>query len=325
MSETESTPAGNPEILAQAAAWLMRLQSGEVTQATLQELEIWCEQSDEHRSAWARAQSLMGIFERVPARVGRATLERVHNERRRRAVKALAFALVAIPVGWTGYRQLPLREWRADYRTLKGAQKSVVLADDTRLDLNTASAVNVVFSDHERRIILLGGEIRVTTGVDSTTRQRPLIVATGQGQVQPVGTRFSVRQLEGATRLAVFAGQVVTTTAGGKTLRVQAGQQTQFNRQAIEPVQPAVENRALWEQGMLLARAMPLGELLSELVRYRRGVLRCDPAIADLRVSGAFPVYDTDASLALLQASFPLQVWQLTPWWVSVKAGKPAG
>lgn len=319
MSETEAKSSGDPKILEQAAAWLTRLQSGRATPATLEELETWRAQSEEHCAVWARAQALLADFEQVPPCLGRDTLRRVHNGRRR-AVKALALAFVAVPLGWSGYRRLPVRVWQADYKTFKGEQKSTVLADGTRLDLNTASAVNSVFSENERRIVLLAGEIRVTTDAHSAARPQPLIVVTAQGFMQPIGTCFSVRQLEGETRLAVFAGKVVVTTAAsGQTLAVQAGQQARFNRDTIAPVQASVEDRALWEQGMLLARAMPLGELISELARYRRGILRCDPAIANMRVSGAFPVHDIDTSLALLQSSLPLEVRQLTPWWINIR------
>ena len=148
-------------------------------------------------------------------------------------------------------------------------------------------------------------------------------MATAQGQIRPVGTRFSVRQLDGETRLAVFAGRVETTTAGGQTLPVRAGEQTRFTGRPYSPCARQSKTGRCGERGMLLARAMPLGELIGELARYRRGVLRCDPAIANLRVSGAFPVYDTDTSLRLLQSSLPVKVQRLTPWWVTVKPGRP--
>jgi transmembrane sensor len=65
---------------------------------------------------------------------------------------------------------------------------------------------------------------------------------------------------------------------------------------------------------------MPLGEWVAELGRYRRGVLRCDPAVAGLRVSGAFPLDDTDRALQLLADTFPVRhVWR-TRYWVSVEA-----
>ena len=52
-----------------------------------------------------------------------------------------------------------------------------------------------------------------------------------------------------------------------------------------------------WENGMMVARNMRLADLLTELGRYRQGVLRCHDAVADLTVSGAFSLRDTDASV----------------------------
>ena len=227
MSETEAKSPTDPKILEQAAAWLTRLQSGRVTPATLEELETWRVQSEEHRTVWARAQAVLADFEQVPPGLGRDTLQRAHSERRR-AVKALALVFVAVPLGWGGYRRLPVpvREWQADYKTFKGEQKSIALSDGTQLDLNTSSAVNRVFSKNEHRIVLLAGEIRITTGAHSAARPQPLVVATAQGLMRPIGTRFSVRQLESETRLAVFAGRVAATTAVSRqTLIVEAGQQ----------------------------------------------------------------------------------------------------
>ena len=41
-----------------------------------------------------------------------------------------------------------------------------------------------------------------------------------------------------------------------------------------------------------MADRMPLAEVLAELARYRRGLLRCDPQLARLAVSGAYPLLD---------------------------------
>jgi transmembrane sensor len=59
---------------------------------------------------------------------------------------------------------------------------------------------------------------------------------------------------------------------------------------------------------MLLADKMPLGEFVSELARYRSGIVRCDPKIADLPVSGSFPVSDTDLALRMLVSTYPIQL-----------------
>ena len=53
---------------------------------------------------------------------------------------------------------------------------------------------------------------------------------------------------------------------------------------------------------------MRLDAFAAELGRYRPGLLRCDPAVAPLRVSGAFQLHDTDAVLAALPATLPVSV-----------------
>lgn len=71
---------------------------------------------------------------------------------------------------------------------------------------------------------------------------------------------------------------------------------------------------------MLYAEEMRLADVLSEIGRYRSGVLRCDPAVADLRVSGAFQLEDTDRVLAVLAQTLPVRLDARTRYWVTVTA-----
>ncbi|MNH23072.1 fec operon regulator FecR [compost metagenome] len=73
-----------------------------------------------------------------------------------------------------------------------------------------------------------------------------------------------------------------------------------------------------WQQGSIIALDRPLAELLADLSRYRSGVLRCDPRIAQLKVSGAFPIDDTDRALAALESGFALRVTRFSRFWVNV-------
>ena len=63
-----------------------------------------------------------------------------------------------------------------------------------------------------------------------------------------------------------------------------------------------------------------LGDFLAELSRHRPGILRCDPSVAGLELTGVFPLADTDRVLAALQQSLPVQVHSLTRYWISVSA-----
>ena len=86
----------------------------------------------------------------------------------------------------------------------------------------------------------------------------------------------------------------------------------------------ARESAAAWSRGVLVAENMRVADFLEELGRYRAGFLRCDPAVADWRVTGVFSVLDTDRALRNLMLGLPLAVNYRTPYWVTVHAKRPA-
>ncbi|HEM7823519.1 TPA: FecR domain-containing protein, partial [Burkholderia multivorans] len=98
----------------------------------------------------------------------------------------------------------PARRWAivtADLRTAVGERRTVTLADRTVVVLDTDTALDVRFDASARRLQLLRGAIMVTSGHDDRVPARALVVATADGDVQPLGTRFSVRARDGATRV----------------------------------------------------------------------------------------------------------------------------
>ncbi|RSZ42771.1 FecR family protein [Variovorax sp. 553] len=316
---------GADELLGEAADWMVRLQSGDMTELSLRQLEQWRTRSAAHAEAWRRAEAVMGTFEIVPKAIGRQTMQRLAGPGRRQALRALGIAAVAAPVVWLAWRDPSvgtwIASWNADLHTAAGEQKTITLADGTRLVLNTSSAVDVVFTGAERRLRLRHGEILVTTSHDDPSPvDRPFIVQTAQGTVRALGTRFSVGVQGEGTRVALFEGSVrIRAEQNEQSLVLRAGEQTVFSATAIEPPRAASPTAALWEQGMLVASDMRLGAFAAELGRYRAGVLRCHPDVADLRVSGAFPLRDTDASLQLLQKTLPVRISTMTRYWVVIE------
>ena len=98
-----------------------------------------------------------------------------------------------------------------------------------------------------------------------------------------------------------------------------AGEQAVFDQSRVLRTGAVDPNSYVWQNGMLVARAMRLADVIAELDRHRPGFLRCAAAIADLRVSGALTLDDVDASLATLARRFPIQVRQLHPYWTVVE------
>ncbi|HVI50639.1 MAG TPA: FecR domain-containing protein [Candidatus Sulfotelmatobacter sp.] len=308
------------DIMNEAVGWLVLLQSGEATDQDRAALSRWRGRSQAHMAAWARVEGILDVFQKIPPRIGHATLSRLQSSERRRMLR-LALSALVVPACGLALGAVPWREWTADYRTDTGERRVIQLADGTRLVLDTASAVDVAFTAGERRLTLLSGEIFVTTGRDPSPTPRPFIVQTAQGALRPLGTRFTVRKDDDAVRAAVFEGAVEIRPAGSnRAFVLRAGERTAFTAEEFGPAMTVENGADLWERGMLLVRDMPLGDLVAELARYHRGVLRCDPSVAGLAVSGAFPVADTKASLDLLEKTLPLRIGKVTPYWITVTA-----
>jgi len=69
---------------------------------------------------------------------------------------------------------------------------------------------------------------------------------------------------------------------------------------------------------------MRLADFLVQLSRHRPGVVRCDPAVAELVVSGVYPLDDTDRVLAALAQALPVRADYATRYWVTVRARQAA-
>ncbi|OAD16611.1 FecR domain-containing protein [Achromobacter insolitus] len=310
----------DPAILKEAAGWLVRFQSETLSPSDQEEFARWRGRSAAHAVAWQRAEEMLRGFGQVPPGIAGDTLRRLDRPGRRQAMRALAGLLILGPAAWLGWRDLPWREWSADARTGTGEQRRMGLADGTQLMLNTASAVDIDYTAQQRIVWLRAGEILLTTGRDSPQLRRPFIVRTTQGAIRALGTRFLVRDQGGAVLVAVFEGavEIRPIAAAGAATVLPAGQQTVFDGREVQPAVLADASAASWEQGMLAVRNWRLADLADELGRYRPGVLRCDPSVAGLRVSGAFPLNDTDASLRLLEKTLPVRVSRMTPYWTTI-------
>jgi transmembrane sensor len=70
---------------------------------------------------------------------------------------------------------------------------------------------------------------------------------------------------------------------------------------------------------MLVAQGQPLQEFLAELSRYRRGHLACDPRLANVPVSGTFPLANTERIIFAVADTLQLDVRQFTRYWVTLQ------
>ena len=212
---TLAEPAGlgaiAEEVQQQAAEWLTVLMSDEASEAEHAAWQRWRGADPEHERAWqhidAVSRRFNGLHRSAAAQALAGTQQQAVNGKRRQLLAWLGVAagggMLAAQTGtWDGVRAL-----RADYRTATGERREVVLDDGSVLSLNTGSAVNVRFDDKRRLIELLAGEILVSSGHGAGSAA-PLVVATREGLVRALGTRFVVRQQDGVSTVEVFESAV---------------------------------------------------------------------------------------------------------------------
>lgn len=310
-----------------AADWLTMLMSGEADDAQQQQWRQWRQAHADHEAAWLHVEAVtsrMKSLERAPAYAALSPFGangRPALAARRRATRLLLWGGIATGAGLLVSRTDAWHARTADYRSVTGQQRDVMLPDGTRLTLNTDSAVNLRFDDTQRRILLVEGEIMIATRHDTAMADpRPLLVATNEGTIRSLGTRFTVRQRAGWTSVAVqeSAVEIAPQAGSGNARLLRAGEQTRFSRDVVEPPHAADAHTDAWARGQLVADEQRLGDFLAEVGRYRSGILRVDPRIAGLRLSGVFPVADTDRILATLPSVLPVSVQWRTRYWATV-------
>ncbi|MFZ4834771.1 FecR domain-containing protein [Rouxiella sp. Mn2063] len=318
MNPRESFPHNNLGIDADsahaAATWLTLLMSEEVTEHEKVEWQRWRRAKPEHERAWQHIESLSSRFSQLDGSLAHQSLSKLQNPKRRHALKILALLGVG---GATGVGIFGTPTARADYRTAIGERKTITLSDGTVVTLNTQSALNVTQNDNRHQLHLLNGEMMVTTG-----RQRAastlLNVGLTQGDVSTLGAQFSIRLRDTYSDVAVYQGDVKLRPAISQhIIPLRAGHGVKFSTSGSSNLH-SVSTEPGWLRGLLLANNQRLDDFLQELGRYRAGVIRCDSRVANLRLSGVFPLSDTDKILASLTAVLPVRINYFSRYFVSV-------
>ena len=302
----------------QAVSWLIEMQEGALSPQRQQVWEHWLQAHSEHQRAWDHIQRINQRLRGLSSPLAHAALNAPKSSSRRQALKLLLLLGAGSALTYGLRDQLPITPLLADFSSPVGQRRKVQLHDGSQIQLNTASSIDVKFDAQQRVIRLLEGEILLTAAQDS----RPLQVLTADGSLQPQGARLNVRQFNDRTEIAVFDGRVALTPTAhpGSPLWVERHQQLSFNRQAWNPPHPLDAGSGAWTDGMLVAAHMRLADFLGELGRYRRGQLNCDPKVADLLISGTYPVEDSERALDLLTVSLPVRIKRFTRYWVTVEA-----
>lgn len=283
--------------LAEASAWLVRLQESERPDAVEAAFRNWLAESPANARAYARVADIWDVIPGAVQLDQSKPVAAVSRKRPRRwmptaAAACGALVVVVVALAWLQWRN-PV------YQTAAGGMEVVTLHDGTRVTLNTDTRLSVDYGEHERRITLERGQAIFN---DVPDPERPFVVQAGDHQVRALGTtfqvrinpqRFAVTLLDG--RVAVSrrtpAADKITTAAPtmlspGERLVVRADGRVTLDH-------PSMQALTAWRRGEAEFNNVPLADAVDEINRYGGKPVRLgDPTLGRMRISGVFEVND---------------------------------
>ncbi|MCL6406206.1 DUF4880 domain-containing protein [Dickeya dadantii] len=313
MTPPSSSPLP-PYVLSAAAEWYATLHDEACSERERRAWRSWLESDDRHQLAWRQVEQIQARFQTPDNRLISSVLSRQGRERR----SALKLLVLAGLTGTVGY-SLPWRSYAADYRTGVGERRQLTLAQGVQVWLNTDSALNVRHQNDELVLQLLSGELLLEREDGENT---PLWLETGQGRVMPASVcKLSLRTWEQRSCLAVFDGEAHLQLAAGadRRLRLPAGQEVIYSREQWQPPVAVLTFRQSWSSGVLVADNMRLDQLIGEIARYQRLHFQLDDDVAALRISGVFPLQDTERLFNALTKTLPITLSHRFHWWVTIR------
>lgn len=338
----------------EAAEWLARLDADRPNGKTLAAFSLWVNANPAHAQEYRRLAEQWDELNlltqmTLPSEQAMETVETVETANNKHwgwpawlASGSFAAVFLAIVVTFFGLDD----SQQALYVTAIGEQKTITLADNSVVQLNTNSRLSVDYNDKRRGIHLIEGEAHFQVAHNPDL---PFEVYTGTGVVRAVGTSFSVyikhKQVEVVVDQGIVeidtmpvpalpnkteAVQAVLPVSSGveassiessdskailkiKPARIYAGAKATFEHH--KPLQLSleeaveIETQLAWRTGELKFRQKTLQYLVDEISRYTATkIIIIDSAARDMRVGGLFEIGNTQAMFDALELGFGIKV-----------------
>lgn len=304
--------------LAEAGAWLARLQREDVDEEDGLEFEAWLDAAPRNRAAYKQALSVWHEFEIAAPQVQ----DELAGGQRREGPRPARGATRRWWVGAGGMAVaaglavavlpgiLAQQATAETYATGKGERKRVTLADGSTVDINAETRLAVTYARNERKVEMAEGEAIFDVAHDA---RRPFTVAAPHREVRVLGTQFDVRSRQGELTVTVARGKVqvrpISTTTQGRSFLLTPGQRLEVassGREQLVVVDP--QEAFSWRAGRLIYRGEPLSEVVADLNRqYVEQIEISDPELGKMPITGVIVLDDQPAVVARLSLMLPIR------------------
>jgi len=332
--QTKERVSPDPDRLAEASDWFVRLRAEDANVDTLAGFQRWLEGDPANAPAYRKICASWGAIGELASSpeimTGRRdALEDARQAARRRwqgrpsgrlawAAALGAVAIIASVAFWSHNR--------ADiYYTGVGERRTLTLSDGSVVTLDARSRISVKYRETERSITLQQGQARFDVAKDP---RRPFLVEADNETIVALGTKFNVELVASNVLVTMIEGHVAVTgldanssasgsaeTRGrgddaarsvieltaGEALHVRKdGKTTRLNQVNLARV-------TAWQDGKMFFDNEPLSTAAERVNRYARERIQVDPSAANVNVSGVFNTGDSGAFIEAVTSYFPVK------------------
>jgi transmembrane sensor len=301
----------------QAARWILRREEPGWSGRDEAEFARWLEDAPLNRVAYLRLRTGWRAADRIGA------LGPIPDEDRGRSAHvrqgrwqpwAIAASLLFL-VGGSAFMfsDMPSQLTPQTFGTAVGSRQQVVLADRSRVELNTATHMRATVSAAHREVWLDRGEAFFDI---SRNERAPFVVHVGTRTVTVLGTKFAVRRDGANMTVSVLEGRVRVDDARDRrairSTTISAGDVAVVRDAATLVAVHAtsrVESALVWREGMLDFDDARLVDAAREFNRYHhRQIVVTGSSAANMRIDGAFRAENIDAFVNLLRDAYGLRI-----------------
>lgn len=318
---TTSRPTAGMTTQDAAAFWLAR-HDADPSAAADPAFLAWLAESEDHAAAWIRAQALWAratddLRDDPLAEALRASALAARPPVWPRALAAACVAVAVLLGAGVGWRFWSGREMSApqvassapatQLATLVGERRAVTLADGTRLDMDSATRVEVAFNDKARRLRVVSGQVYIQVARDAA---RPFAVDARDQTIIDRGTEFNVRVMPGMMSVTLAEGSVAVGAHGGPSEHELKPGERLMLRDGRAPMLQTVDVSSVlaWREGFVEFSDTPLSDAVAEMNRHGGPqIVIADPGLGVLRVSGRFKLGEPERFLRTVSMLLPVR------------------
>ncbi|WP_339724449.1 FecR domain-containing protein [uncultured Paraglaciecola sp.] len=296
----------------QSLFWLTKINSGQFSEADLQNFKIWLKASDNNQTAFRKASLLWRTLAYSPTLTEQPKLLEPKKKVRKKnqiytwyAVAACLLISVLITLMPELEQPIPYSETEKastlELRTAKDEIKQFTLLDGSNVWLGAGSRLLVMLGTSSRRTQLLIGEAMFDIYPNS---QIPFYVQAGDADIKVLGTVFEVQKRNSGILVNVAKGKV-RVAAKNQYQDLEMNESIYFEKNKVLPLPSKIDPQsfALWRSKRFHFVNTQFKDVLLKLNRYYKSIIYIDdPSLSDIPITAAFQLDQLDQLLNSLSS-----------------------